>query len=284
MSRDRWCETQLNAAAGPFAVTSADRPRCFGLLLCLMPIEREEHGEVVVLRLAHGPVNALDLELLTELTATVGELADVAPPMVLTGAGRSFSAGVDLRRIVDEPREYAAEFLVMLVRAFRAVFEYPGPAVAAVNGHAIAGGFVFAAACDHRVLAEGNAKLGLSELAVGVPFPNAAIEIVRHAVGTSAASTLALGAELVDVATALRHGYVHEVVAPDALVETAVARARTRAERGTEAYLLAKRQLQRPVWENIQRFWHTEDAVVTQLWSRSDTIDRIQKFMASIKE
>jgi enoyl-CoA hydratase len=249
-----------------------------------MPVERAEHGDVAVLRLAHGPVNALDLELLTEVVKMVGELADAAPPVVLTGTGRSFSAGVDLRRIVSEPREYAAEFLVMLVRAFRAVFEYPGPMVAAINGHAIAGGFVFAAACDHRLAADGPAKLGLSELAVGVPFPNAAIEIVRHAVGTAEATTLALGAELVDVATALRRGYVHEVVASDALVDTAVARARIRAERGTEAYLMAKRQLQRPVWENIQRFWHTEDAVVSQLWSRTDTIDRIQKFMASIKE
>jgi enoyl-CoA hydratase len=247
-----------------------------------MPIERETRDGVVVLRLAHGPVNALDLELLLEITATLDELSDEAPPVVLTGAGRAFSAGVDLHRMVNEPREYVGEFMVALSRSFLAMFTYPAPTVAAVNGHAIAGGFVFAAACDHRVAAGGT--LGLSELAVGVPFPTAAIEIVRHAVGTRGAGELALGAELVDVDTALRLGYVHEVVTPESLMETAVARAKIRAARGTVAYLLTKRQVQRPAWENIERHSHTEDAVVAQLWSRSDTVERIQKFMASISE
>jgi enoyl-CoA hydratase len=164
------------------------------------------------------------------------------------------------------------------------VFQYPGPTVAAVNGHAIAGGFVLAAACDHRVAAEGPARLGLSELRVGVPFPTEAIEIVRFAVGTANARELVLGAELVDVSAAARKGYVDEVVPPETLDQAATHRARDRARRGTEAYLLAKRQLQHPVWENIARSAATEDAVVKQLWARVDTRDRIQKFMASISE
>jgi len=249
-----------------------------------MPIEREKHGDVVVLRMAHGPVNALDLELLTDLTATLTELSEAAPPMVFTGTGRSFSAGVDLRRITSERVEYIGQFLTALSRAFHAVFEYPGPSVAAINGHAIAGGFVLAAACDHRVAADGGARIGLSELTVGVPFPTAAIEIVRHAVGTAAATRFALGAELVSVGEAQRHGFIHEIVGAEVLEHTAAMRARERAGLGAEAYLLAKRQLQRPVWDNIERHAATEDAVVAQLWSRSDTLARIQKFMESISE
>ncbi|HEU5471442.1 MAG TPA: enoyl-CoA hydratase/isomerase family protein [Actinophytocola sp.] len=249
-----------------------------------MAIEREAHDDVVLLRMARAPVNALDLELLDELIAVLGELAGQAPPLVLTGAGSSFSAGVDLRRITAEPAGYAAEFLTSLTAAFRAVFQYPGPTVAAVNGHAIAGGYVLAAACDHRVAAEPGGRLGLSELRVGVPFPTEAIEIVRFAVGTAAARDLVLGAELVDVRTAQRKGYVDELTQPETLDQTAVRRARVRAERGAEAYLLAKRQLQRPAWENLQRSAATEDALVKQLWSRSDTHGRIQKFMASIAE
>ena len=249
-----------------------------------MPIEREAHGDVVVLRMAHGPVNALDLELLNDLIGTLAELSDAAPPIVLTGAGRSFSAGVDLRRITSEPVEYIGEFLVALSLAFHAVFQYPGPTVAAINGHAIAGGFVLAAACDHRIAANGGARLGLSELRVGVPFPTAAIEIVRHAVGTAAATRFALGAELVSVAEGMRQGFVDEIVGAEVLEHTAAVRARDRADLGAEAYLLAKRQLQRPVWDNIERHAGTEDALVTQLWSRADSLARIQKFMASIAE
>ncbi|HET9143258.1 enoyl-CoA hydratase/isomerase family protein [Actinophytocola sp.] len=249
-----------------------------------MAIERETHGDVVVVRMARGPVNALDLELLGELVATLGELAVQAPPVVLTGRGSSFSAGVDLRRMLAEPQEYTETFLTTLTAAFRAVFQYPGPTVAAVNGHAIAGGFVLAAACDHRVAADGPGRLGLSELRVGVPFPTEAIEIVRFAIGTAAAVELVLGAELVDVGAAARRAFVDEVVPPETLEQTAVQRARVRAQRGPEAYLLAKRQLQHPVWENIARSATTENAVVRQLWSRTDTRDRIQKFMASISE
>jgi enoyl-CoA hydratase len=249
-----------------------------------MPIEREAHGDVVVLRMAHGPVNALDLELLNDLIGKLAELSEAAPPVVLTGAGRSFSAGVDLRRITSEPVEYVGEFLAALSAAFHAVFQYPGPAVAAINGHAIAGGFVLAAACDHRVAADGGARIGLSELKVGVPFPTAAVEIVRHAVGTAAASRFALGAELIGVAEARRQGFVDEIVGAGVLEHTATVRARERADRGAEAYLLTKRQLQRPVWDHIERHAATEDALVTQLWSRSDSRARIQKFMASITE
>lgn len=247
-----------------------------------MPIEREAHGEVVVLRMAHGPVNALDLELLNDLIAAVAELSEPAPPMVLTGSGRSFSAGIDLKRITSEGPEYVGAFLSALSKAFLAVFEYPGPSVAAVNGHAIAGGFVFAAACDHRVAADGGAKVGLSEVRVGVPFPTAAIEIVRHAVGTALASRYALGAELYGVREA--HGFIDEIVSPEVLEHTAAVRARERGQLGAEAYLLAKRQLQRPVWDNIERHAAVEDAVVAQLWGRTDTLQRIQKFMASITE
>jgi enoyl-CoA hydratase len=247
-----------------------------------MPIEREAHGDVVVLRMAHGAVNALDLELLNDLIGNVAELAEAAPPMVLTGSGRSFSAGVDLKRIVGGGAEYIAEFMTALSKAFLAVFEYPGPAVAAINGHAIAGGFVFAAACDYRVAADGGARIGLSELKVGVPFPTAAIEIVRHAVGTALASRYALGAALFGVREA--HGLIDEVVGAEVLEHTAAQRARERSQLGAEAYLLAKRQLQRPVWDNIERHAATEDAVVTQLWSRADSIARIQKFMESMHE
>lgn len=242
-------------------------------------IEREDVGDVAVLRMAHGRVNALDLELLTELTAAVRGLADEAPPLVLTGTGTSFSAGVDLWRIVDEPDGYIETYLHALTSAFCTLFGYPGPAVAAVNGHAIAGGYVLAAACDHRVAdADGPGRIGLSELRVGVPFPTSAIEIVRHAVGTPTARVLALGADVMGVRAAHEHGLIDQVT--PALMDTAVTWARTRAGRGRDAYRLAKRQLQRPAWERIERAGPGEDAQVRAMWAHPESLDRIRKFLA----
>jgi enoyl-CoA hydratase len=129
-------------------------------------LSTEDRDDVVVLRIEHGRVGALDVELLNALTEAV---AAYDRAVVITGSGSSFSAGVDLRRTLDGGRSYTEELLVALSRTFRAVFDHPRPTVAAVNGHAIAGGCVLALACDLRLMSGG--RIGLTELAVGVPFP-----------------------------------------------------------------------------------------------------------------
>ena len=142
-------------------------------------LDVEQRSGVTVLRLRHGKVNALDVDLLRAITVAMRE----APPdaaVVITGAGNAFSAGVDLKRIVDGGHSYVREFLPLLSAAFMAVFDHPGPVVAAINGHAIAGGCVLAAACDLRLMSRGT--IGLAELSVGVPFPQAAVEILRYAI------------------------------------------------------------------------------------------------------
>src|SRR3712207_1415367 len=134
----------------------------------------EDRDDVAVLRIEHGRVGALDVELLDALSEAV-TASDRA--LVLTGSGSSFSAGVDLRRILDGGRPYTDKLLAALSRTFRAMFDHPRPTVAAVNGHAIAGGCVLALACDLRLMSAG--RIGLAELAVGVPFPTSALEIVQ---------------------------------------------------------------------------------------------------------
>src|SRR5215469_18242040 len=140
-------------------------------------LDLEERGEISIVRLAHGKVNALDVELLQAIAAAFGSL-DASKPVVFTGAGRSFSAGVDLKRITDGGLEYVKVFRPALSAAVKAVFYHPGPVVAAINGHAIAGGCVLATACDMRLMSAGT--IGLAELSAGVPFPTAALEIMRH--------------------------------------------------------------------------------------------------------
>ena len=126
---------------------------------------------VSTVRLDHPPVNALDLGLLDDV---IDAMSGITGPVVITGAGRCFSAGVDLPAIVDGGAEYTDRFMTALSAAFLAVFDHPAPVVAAINGHAIAGGCVFAMAADIRLMSAGT--IGLTELAVGAMFPMAAIE------------------------------------------------------------------------------------------------------------
>src|SRR5580692_7044769 len=240
-------------------------------------LETEDRSGVTVLRLQHGKVNALDTELLRAITAAMRDL-DPASAVVITGHGSAFSAGVDLKRIVDGGQPYVREFLPALTEMFLAVFNHPGPAVAAVNGHAIAGGCVLAAACDVRLMSGG--RIGLAELTVGVPFPTVAIEIMRHAIGP-AAGNLVLTARLLDAAQAQSIGLIHDVEAPEALLDSAAALAQTMAKTPAEVFLLSKRQLQLPARAAMDG--HDADEVaIAAGWESSGTRDAIAGYLASL--
>ena len=90
-----------------------------------------------------------------------------------------FSAGVDLKRLAAGGPGYAATLLPALSDCFARLFFHPRPVIAAVNGHAIAGGCVLACAADRRLGARGPGRIGVTELLVGVPFPALALEIMR---------------------------------------------------------------------------------------------------------
>jgi enoyl-CoA hydratase len=240
-------------------------------------LETEDRSGVTVLRLQHGKVNALDTELLRAITAAMGDL-DPASAVVITGAGSAFSAGVDLKRIVDGGQPYVREFLPALTEMFLAVFDHPGPVVAAVNGHAIAGGCVLAAACDVRLMAGG--RIGLAELSVGVPFPTVALEIMRHAIGP-AVGHLVLTARLLDAGQARSIGLIHDVEAPEALLDSAVALAQAMAKTPAEVYSLSKRQLQQPAREAMDGHGVDEEAVAAG-WESAGTRDAIAGYLAAL--
>ena len=142
-------------------------------------ITSESRDRVTVVRLEHGKVNAFDIELMRGWISELARLeqADTSA-VVLTGTGKVFSAGVELRRLTEGGRDYVKAFLPLLGDAFFKTFTFTKPLVAAVNGHAIAGGCVLACACDYRVMAEGTGRIGTPELSVGVPFPSMAMEIL----------------------------------------------------------------------------------------------------------
>jgi len=205
---------------------------------------------------------------------------DQARAVVITGSGSVFSAGVDLQRIVAGGPSYVREFLPALSESFMAIFDHPGPVVAAVNGHAIAGGCVIAAACDVRLMSQG--KIGLAELSVGVPFPPAAMEIMRHAVGP-AIGHLVLTAALLDPAQAESIGLIQHVCTAEVLLESAVDRARQMARTPAGVFSVSKRQLQQPARDRIAARSGEEEAVA-EMWSSERTRDAIALYLAALRE
>lgn len=242
-------------------------------------IDTVYHDDIAVLTLRHGPVNALDVELLTALPEALAKTTG-ARGVVLTGSGRTFSAGVDLKRIVDGGPPYVASFLPALHRATLALYGHPGPVVAALNGHALAGGCVLAAACDLRLMCGGT--IGLTELAAGVPFPTACLEVMRHAVGP-ALDRMVLAAGRLTPEEAASTGLVHEIVEPGLLLATALRRTEALGSTPPEVYALSKQQLHRPVLQRIAVAAPSEDPEVARIWSAERTTRTLRAYLTSLR-
>jgi enoyl-CoA hydratase len=242
-------------------------------------LRTEMRGDIAVLRMEHGKVNALDFELLEELTARLDELeSSAAAAMVLTGSGSTFSAGVDLFRLLDGGQGYLERFLPALTGAFLRLFTFPRPAVAAVNGHAIAGGCILALACDHRILAEGSGRIGVTELQVGVAFPALALEIVRAALPPHHAQEAIATGRTYPVAEALRRGFADELAAPEDVLDRACAIAAELGAIPPRTFALTKRQLRRHTLERVQDLADL-DPEVAEIWRAEPTQRTIRAYL-----
>jgi enoyl-CoA hydratase len=237
-------------------------------------------GHVTILRMVHGKANTLSLEFCATLSQHIQTFrASPAHALVITGSGQIFSAGVDLLRLSDGGAPYVREFLPVLNAMFAAVFSCPKPIIAAINGHAIAGGCVLACAADRRLMAREQGRIGVTELLVGVPFPPIALEIMRHAIAPQRfAEAIFSGTTYLPDEAAAR-GFVDEVADPDELLDHAVAAAQTLAALSPPAFALSKRQTRGPALERVEHS-RDVDAQVTELWCADATLARVRDYVA----
>ncbi len=176
-------------------------------------------------------------------------------PVVLTGQGDTFSAGIDFQYSFeifgsgshDKIREWYRKYRETNLR----IFQYPRPTVAAVNGHAIAGGLITALDCDFRVAARKSAKFGLNEVPIGIPMPAAYVEIIKYALGDQVGALTTLRGELYGLEQADKLGFFHEVVEPEQLLPTAIRYARCITPDCNTAYAMSKKALQDSVMRAI---------------------------------
>ena len=235
---------------------------------------------VAVLRIEHGKANAIDADFFHTLTAKLDELEPTdIDAVVLTGTGGNFSAGVQLFAVIEGGSTYLAEFLPVLTSGLRRMYTFSKPVVAAVNGHAIAGGCILALAADRRLCVDTGAKIGVTELMVGVPFPSAPLEVLRHHVAPHTAQDLVLTARLVEPAEAHRIGLVDELCTADELLERSVKAAARIGRIPSASFALTKRQLRRDALDAMDRGAASFDDAVHKIWAEPDILDGIRKFM-----
>jgi enoyl-CoA hydratase len=242
-------------------------------------IEGKDVGGIRTLKLAHGKVSAMDIELGEALIKEMHDARDASvKAVILTGSGSSFSAGVDLFRVLKDGPEYGRRFLPVLDNFLRAALTLPKPMIAAINGHAIAGGCILAATCDHRIMIEGNGRIGIPELAVGVPFPSLPLQIMAARVADGPLRDLVFTGRTVLVDEAKTMALIDEKCPSGMLMDRALEVAQKMAAIPAGAFALTKEAFYTPILERAKQLADT-NARVVEAWLQPHTYDTIRTYL-----
>jgi enoyl-CoA hydratase len=236
-------------------------------------IQIEKVGQIAVLRIDRPPANAIDLALAKEFETALSAFDDSGDvrALIITGAGNCFSAGLDLKVVPTYGRDQQQAMIMQVNRVFGTLYGLGIPTVAAVNGHAIAGGLVLTLACDYRIGAEGGYKVGLAEVRVGVPFPTAAITVVRSELSKPVARMMTLTGRNSTPPEALAQGIFDELQPPDHLWPRAVEVARELAALPRTGYARIKRQLRSSALSRIDDAIRNRKEPMLESWLSDET-------------
>lgn len=242
-------------------------------------IHLERQGSIAIVRMEHGKANAMDIEFFRDMNQRLHEIEKSdAKGVILTGTGKIFSAGVDLFRLLEEGPKYAHLFLESLDTGLLRIFNFPKPLIAAINGHAIAGGCILVCAGDYRLMGDGSGTIGVPERVVGVPFPTSALEIVRYAVPNQIMQELVYRGKTYGAVDALSKGLIDEIVPQDKLVSRAVELAEQFGA-SPETFSIMKKQLRKPTLERYERDHREHDAKAAEVWASPEAHQAIRAYL-----
>lgn len=231
------------------------------------PVELERvGGGVALVRLSRPPVNAFDLPFAREIGTAIREALDGEPAaIVLTGAGSSFSAGVDTKAVRGYGRAQHVEMVTTINALISSMYALEVPLVAAVNGHALGGALVVALTCDLRIGTREPARIGLPEVVAGVPFPAVPMQVVRAELDPATARLLCLTGRALSPQEALARGVLDELCDEgEALLPRALEAARELAS--LPSYGVVKRQLRAPVIAELERIVAEQSDPMLREW------------------
>jgi len=246
-------------------------------------ILREE--EFAIVRLSAGKANAIDRLFLERLVGLMDELeASGARAAVLTGYDTYFSAGLALPSLLPLGRTELGSFIDLFETAMRRVFACPLPVVAAINGHAIAGGCVLALQCDVRLIADGPTKIGLNETRLGIALPPSAIEALRFQLPASSLVPIAVDGTLFAPMEAKQLGLVDDVVPSSEVMARGLERARSLARGTAEAVSQVKLALREPPLRLMEERSKAELDCWVDTWFSQATQERLAEAASRLSQ
>lgn len=236
-------------------------------------IQASDH--VVTITMNTNKVNCMGDAFFQDCHETLSHIEQNYPnhSVVLTGQGSIFSAGLDVNHVMpmfargdhNEINAWFEQFTQMVLK----VFTFKQPIVAAVNGHAFAGGLILALCCEHRVGVNTSSKMSLNEIAIGLSMPSTMVEIIRHAIGTRNTERAILSHRVYENQENLELGFVHEQVNPDNLLAHAEAMAKALNPPAMLAYSASKHAIRQDALHRIESYAKQQDLKLPEIFSDS---------------
>jgi Delta3-Delta2-enoyl-CoA isomerase len=241
--------------------------------------------DVAILRLQGGKANAMSGEVLDLIERLIDRFeASEARAAVLVGYERYFSAGLALPLLVELERPAMKQFIDRFGQVMLRVFQCARPIVAAVNGHAIAGGCVLALQCDWRVMIDApEARIGLNETQLGIGLPSSVLEPLKLAVPPASLVPVAYEGRLFSPGEAVALGLVHELCGAGELEARATERALALAAVPSTAVAQVKLGLRRAALETIARVSEEETERWLDTWFSPAARERLLAAVAKLK-
>jgi len=250
-------------------------------------IHQEFKDHTAILRLSRSVVNAINHEMVEELSQTLWSLrrdADVRA-LVLTSANQKFfSIGLDIPELFPLSREDFTTFFKSFDRLCIDLFTFPKPTVAAVTGHATAGGCILALCCDYRLIAEGKKLMGLNEIKLGVPVPYPADCILRNLVGSRFARNVMYLGEFFPGQELLEMGLVDKVLPVDEVVPRAIERAASLGSSPLDAFAAIKDNRVEQVKADILTNLDKKEQFFVASWYSPQARQRLQEAMEKFSD
>jgi enoyl-CoA hydratase/carnithine racemase len=251
--------------------------------MSLIAIDRRQG--TAILTLSRGVTHAINMELVTELGEVLRHIGEdpECRGLVLTGAGdKFFSIGLDIPELFPLTPEEFTVFYRAFNRLCLDLFTLSKPAVAALTGHAVAGGCILALCCDERFIAEGKKLMGLNEIKLGVPVPYPADRILRHLAGWRTTREVTDGGEFFDGPQLLARGLVDRILPLEKILPAAIEKVEALSAASPEAFALIKRNRTEPVKESILADLDERERRFVECWysplARERLEEAIKKF------
>ncbi|MDA8793694.1 enoyl-CoA hydratase/isomerase family protein [Bacteriovoracaceae bacterium] len=248
----------------------------------------EKADNLFLVNLENEKLNVLDTNFLNEITDTFMELKsnNDCHGVTLTGNGNCFSAGINLKKVFTSGDHYLFEFMDALDLCFRTLFEFPKPVIGAINGHALAGGCIIAACCDYKIAVKNEkAKIGITELAVGVPFPSVPLEIMRFILPPKYMQEVFYFAKGYSFLIAQKYGLVDELTSAENLIDFSLKYAKNLARIPNETFSRTKAHLRE---DTVKKYTADKakkyDLALRDYWASEEQKNVIEKFLNSLKK